>query len=198
MPFFRKPLYYGFNKLEPFIDTATMDEHYNAHYKKYQDNLNQALVENGIYGDDITDILKKYSSVLKIRNNGGGFYNHLLYFDNISPYHNSYERNASVELKTLINQTFGSYESFKSKFISAGADLFGSGWVWLLLKDGKLMIGTTKNQDNPIMQENYKILLGMDVWEHAYYLKHKSNRKAYMEDFFKVIDWDIVNQRLKN
>jgi Fe-Mn family superoxide dismutase len=194
--FYRKPLYYGFNKLEPFIDTATMDEHYNKHYKKYEENLNQALVENNIREDDIQVVLRNFHSIPKIRNNGGGFYNHLLYFDNISPYHNDYNQNASQELKMMINQTFGSYENFKSQFIKAGSDLFGSGWVWLLFKDGKLMIATTKNQDNPIMQEDYKILLGMDVWEHAYYLKHKSNRKAYIEDFFKTIDWSIVRNRL--
>lgn len=196
--FYRKPLYYGFNKLEPFIDTATMDEHYNKHYKKYEENLNQAIAENNIQEDDIEVVLRNYSNITKIRNNGGGFYNHLLYFDNISPYHNDYNQNASQELKMMINQTFGSYENFKKQFIKAGSDLFGSGWVWLLCKDDKLMIATTKNQDNPIMQEDYKILLGMDVWEHAYYLKHKSDRKAYMEDFFKTIDWDNVSERLKN
>lgn len=196
--FYRKPLYYGFNKLEPFIDTATMDEHYNKHYKKYEDNLNQAIAENNIREDDIEVVLRNYYHIPKIRNNGGGFYNHLLYFDNISPYHNDYNRNASQELKMMINQTFGSYDAFKNQFIKAGSDLFGSGWVWLLYKDGKLMIATTKNQDNPIMQDDYTILLGMDVWEHAYYLKHRSDRKGYMEDFFKTIDWDIISQRLKN
>ena len=195
--FYRKPLYYGFNKLEPFIDTATMDEHYNKHYKKYEENLNQALLENNIREDDIEVVLRNYSNITKIRNNGGGFYNHLLYFDNVSPYAREYDIYASPELKQLINQSFGSYENFKSQFIKAGSDLFGSGWVWLLFKDGKLIIGTTKNQDNPIMQDDYTILLGMDVWEHAYYLKHRSNRKAYMEDFFKTIDWNIVSQRLQ-
>jgi Fe-Mn family superoxide dismutase len=110
--FYRKPLYYGFNKLEPFIDTATMDEHYNKHYKKYEENLNQALVENNIREDDIQVVLRNFHSIPKIRNNGGGFYNHLLYFDNISPYHNDYNQNASQELKMMINQTFGSYENF--------------------------------------------------------------------------------------
>ena len=195
--FYRKPLYYGFNKLEPFIDTETMDEHYNAHYKKYEENLNKAITENGIREDDIRQVVKKYYNIKAIRNNGGGFYNHLLYFDNISPYAREYDLYASPQLKALISQTFGSYESFKTQFIKAGSDLFGSGWVWLLLKDGKLMIATTKNQDNPLMQDDYTILLGMDVWEHAYYLKHKSNRKAYMEDFFKTIDWNIVSGRLK-
>lgn len=194
--FYRKPLYYGFNKLEPFIDTATMDEHYNKHYKKYEENLNQALLENKIREDDIQVVLRNFYSIPKIRNNGGGFYNHLLYFDNISPYAREYDINASAELKQLINQSFGSYENFKSQFIKAGSDLFGSGWVWLLFKDGKLIIGTTKNQDNPIMQDDYTILLGMDVWEHAYYLKHRSDRKAYMKDFFETIDWNIVSQRL--
>lgn len=195
--FYRKPLYYGFNKLEPFIDTATMDEHYNAHYKKYEENFNKALAENDIRSNNIIEILRNYYTIKKIRDNGGGFYNHFLYFENISPYHRDYSQHASPELKRLINQTFGSYDSFKNQFIKAGSEVFGSGWVWLLMKDGKMMIVTTRNQDNPVMEDDYNILLGMDVWEHAYYLKHKSNRKAYMEDFFKTIDWTIVSNRLK-
>lgn len=195
--FYRKPLYYQLNELEPFIDMATMNEHYNKHYKKYEENLNQALLENNIRIDNIESVLKNYHSIPKIRNNGGGFYNHLLYFDNISPYAREYDIYASHKLKQLINQNFGSYQNFKTHFIKAGSDLFGSGWVWLVFKNGKLIIGTTKNQDNPIMRYDYTILLGMDVWEHAYYLKHRSNRKGYMEDFFKTIDWNIVSQRLK-
>jgi Fe-Mn family superoxide dismutase len=195
--FYRKPLYYGLDELEPFIDTATMNEHYNKHYKKYEENLNQALLENNIRIDNIEIVLRKFHSIPKIRNNGGGFYNHLLYFDNISPYAREYDVYASPKLKQLINKSFGSYQNFKNQFIKAGSDLFGSGWVWLVFKNGKLIIGTTKNQDNPIMQYDYTILLGMDVWEHAYYLKHRSNRKAYMEDFFKTIDWNIVSQRLQ-
>ena len=195
--FYRKPLYYGLDELEPFIDTATMNEHYNKHYKKYEENLNQALLENNIRIDNIEIVLRKFHSIPKIRNNGGGFYNHLLYFDNISPYAREYDVYASPKLKQLINKSFGSYQNFKNQFIKAGSDLFGSGWVWLVFKNGKLIIGTTKNQDNPIMKYDYTILLGMDVWEHAYYLKHRSNRKAYMEDFFKTIDWNIVSQRLQ-
>ena len=195
--FYRKPLYYGLDELEPFIDTATMNEHYNKHYKKYEENLNQALLENNIRIDNIEIVLRKFHSIPQIRNNGGGFYNHLLYFDNISPYAREYDIYASPKLKQLINKSFGSYQNFKNQFIKAGSDLFGSGWVWLVFKNGKLIIGTTKNQDNPIMQYDYTILLGMDVWEHAYYLKHRSNRKAYMEDFFKTIDWNIVSQRLQ-
>ncbi len=195
--FYRKPLYYELDELEPYIDTATMNEHYNKHYKKYEENLNQALLENNIQTNNIEIVLRKFHSIPKIRNNGGGFYNHLLYFDNISPYAREYDIYASPKLKQLINKSFGSYQNFKSHFIKAGSDLFGSGWVWLVLENGKLIIGTTKNQDNPIMQYNYTILLGMDVWEHSYYLKHKSNRKEYMEDFFKTIDWNIVSNRLE-
>ena len=195
--FYRKPLYYELDELEPYIDTVTMNEHYNKHYKKYEENLNQALLENNIQTNNIEIVLRKFHSIPKIRNNGGGFYNHLLYFDNISPYAREYDIYASPKLKQLINKSFGSYQNFKSHFIKAGSDLFGSGWVWLVLENGKLIIGTTKNQDNPIMQYNYTILLGMDVWEHSYYLKHKSNRKEYMEDFFKTIDWNIVSNRLE-
>jgi Fe-Mn family superoxide dismutase len=100
------------------------------------------------------------------------------------------------DFKNLINYRFGSYENFKNNFIKAGLDVFGSGWVWLIYQNGILNIATTKNQNNPIMNMDCEVLLGMDVWEHAYYLKHLADRKSYMEDFFRVIDWEVVSSRL--
>lgn len=199
--FERKELTYDFGALHPYIDKATMEEHYNAHYKKYTDNLNEAVAEEEIPEDvSIQDILRKVKLIdsKKIRNNAGGFYNHQLYFENISPNNNSYE-SADQELKRMIFENFGGYQQLKSNFRSAGMDIFGSGWVWLISPTGNfdtLKIVKTKNQDNPLMSCDCKILLGMDVWEHAYYLKHKADRRSYIDDFFKVIDWKIVSERV--
>lgn len=197
MAFVRKPVLYSLDSLEPFIDTKTMNEHFNVHYKKYTDVLNEQLFEYGIANDGSIESIKyilKYTNISKIINNGGGYYNHLLYFENISPFENTYET-CSLDLKKLINYRFGSYENFKNNFIKAGLDVFGSGWVWLICQNGILNIVTTVNQNNPIMNMDCQILLGMDVWEHAYYLKHLADRKSYMEDFFSVIDWEVVSAR---
>jgi Fe-Mn family superoxide dismutase len=193
--FIRKPLGYDFNSLEPFIDEETMYEHYDKHYLKYTENLNKALEKQNIVSNNIVQVIKEYSNITEIRNNGGGFYNHLLYFENLSPFPNTY--NAAIEdLKNMINRDFGSYENFLKIFKEAGLSVFGSGWVWLVNHNGKLQIAITKNQDNPIMSLNCDVLLGMDVWEHAYYLKHKSNRASYIDDFLEIIDWKVVSRRL--
>ena len=198
--FERKKILYPLNSLEPFIDTKTMNEHFNVHYKKYTDVFNQQLLEYGITSDGSIESAKqilKYTDIQKIIDNGGGYYNHFLYFENISPFGNTYET-SSLDLKNLINYRFGSYENFKNNFIKAGLDVFGSGWVWLIYQNDILNIATTKNQNNPIMNMDCEVLLGMDVWEHAYYLKHLADRKSYMEDFFSVIDWEVVSARLFN
>jgi Fe-Mn family superoxide dismutase len=214
--FKRKPLGYNFSDLNPFIDTDTMEEHYNVLYKKYEDNFNTALFENGIDTngsyEDLLSILKAsnlYNDAIstQLRNSGGGFLNHMLYFENISPFNRDYEMYASDELKYIINTvsyTMGSYsalshtslDEFIKVFSEVGMKVFGSGWVWLIKKDNKVMIVTTKNQDNPIMTSDCKILLGMDVWEHAYYLKHKADRASYIRDFLRTIDWSVVSNRL--
>ena len=200
MIFERKPLSYFLCELEPFIDCETMQEHFDVHYKKYTDKLNEALSEDGMLHDgkesDIIDILKNYQNLpVAIRNNGGGYYNHLLYFDNISPRNNSYHHYASDELKEKM-QIFGTYENFYEHFVKAGTNLFGSGWVWLIEHNDRLKLVTTANQDNPVMSLDCKVLLGMDVWEHAYYLKHKADRKSYIESFFQTIDWQVVSSRI--
>ena len=199
MAFERKPISYSLDSLEPFIDSKTMNEHFNVHYQKYTDIFNQQLLEYGIINDgsieDAKAIIRDYKDITKIRNNGGGYYNHFLYFENISPFGNTYEA-SSFELKSLMRNRFGFYENFKNQFTKIGLDVFGSGWVWLISQNGVLNIATTKNQDNPIMEIDCNVLLGMDVWEHAYYLKHMADRKSYIEDFFNVIDWKVVSDRV--
>lgn len=198
---FRRPsLKYELGSLAPHIDKETMNEHYNVHYKGYADKLNQAIVEDKIKINDSTVpslILalrqaNQYSD--KFRNNGGGFLNHLLYFEQLSPT----PSNVSGDISKMINSTFESFSQFKEQFTQAGLDLFGSGWVWLVINSSnELQIVTTPNQDNPYMKSSsVKVLLAMDVWEHAYYLKHQANRKQYISDFFKVVDWQVVNSRL--
>lgn len=199
MSFERKPISYYLDSLEPFIDSKTMNEHFNVHYQKYTDVFNQQLLEYGIINDgsieDAKAIIREYNGITKIRNNGGGYYNHFLYFENISPFGNTYQT-SSFELKNLMRNRFGLFENFKNQFTKIGLEVFGSGWVWLISQNGVLNIATTKNQDNPIMEIDCDVLLGMDVWEHAYYLKHMADRKSYIEDFFNVIDWKVVSDRL--
>jgi Fe-Mn family superoxide dismutase len=191
--FNRPALKYSMNALNKYIDTKTMEEHYGVHFKKYTDSLNEALKDEKIRVGSIHELLRlsaNYSK--KLSNNVGGYFNHVLYFDQFTPEKKSPEG----KLKYLLEREFG---DFTSEFTQAGLDLFGSGWVWLV-SDGtdNLSIMTTPNQDNPYMASNFggQILLGMDVWEHAYYLKHQANRKAHIKDFFSVIDWDVVSDRL--
>jgi len=201
--FVRKPLSYELFDLRPFIDSETMDEHYNVHYKKYTENMNKAILDDNIQIDAANPMGSLISQLKNIdeystefRNNAGGYVNHMIYFENISPNNNDYETYASEDLKNLIDMNFGSYEKFVELFKKAGKGVFGSGWVWLLSNGSRLSIVTTANQDNPLMSINTNILLGMDVWEHAYYLKHKADRAAYLDDFFRVIDWSVVSSRL--
>ena len=200
--FRRKPLEYSFSDLEPIIDKETMMEHYNVHYKKYTDLLNECVSEESIpvqmgpNMEGIKNILKNVGRYTdKLRNNAGGFYNHFLYFDQFSPSPNS----PSGPIKESILYSFVSLSNLKKEMIEAGLSQFGSGWVWLLSDySGNLYIKTTSNQDNPLMEDSFngKILLGIDVWEHSYYLKHKADRKSYLRDIFKAIDWNKVNERI--
>jgi Fe-Mn family superoxide dismutase len=192
---FKRPtLKYKLNSLNKYIDTKTMEEHYKVHFKKYTDNMNDAIKEEGINITGIQELLRlavNYSP--KLRNNAGGYYNHVIYFEQFTPENKS----PKGEVKIALERDF---EDFKESFTQAGLDLFGSGWVWLISDGvGKLSIMTTPNQDNPFMMSNFggKILIGMDVWEHAYYLKHQADRKSYIKDFFNVIDWDVVEERYK-
>ena len=191
-------LAYGFDALEPHIDALTMETHYGKHHAAYTKNLNDAAQKAGGEGKEITELLASLDSVSDealrkaIRNNGGGFYNHNLYFDIISP---DGEREPKGTLVEAINKEFGSFEAFKEKVSAAGAGQFGSGWAWLSSdKSGKLYVSATPNQDNPIMEGKGLVpIFGIDVWEHAYYLKYKNLRADYIKAFFNVVDWKKVS-----
>lgn len=174
-----------------------MEEHFKVHFKKYTDNMNETIKEEGINITGIQELLRlsaNYSP--KLRNNAGGYYNHVIYFEQFT----SEDTSPKELVKESIERDFGTIQNFKEVFTQAGLDVFGSGWVWLVSDGvGKLSIMTTQNQDNPFMWNDFggKILIGMDVWEHAYYLKHQADRKAHIKDFFGVIDWGVVEERYK-
>jgi Fe-Mn family superoxide dismutase len=195
------PLGYGFDALEPHIDQMTMEIHHGRHHQAYINNLNKALAENESFnGLDLSGICAKVSAnETAIRNNGGGHYNHDLFWSVIGP-------NAGGEptgaVGDAINGQFGSYEQFREAFSNAAKSVFGSGWAWLIEQDGgKLAITTTPNQDNPLMvnlvKEVGNPLLGIDVWEHAYYLKYQNKRPDYIDAFYNLINWEAVAARMK-
>jgi superoxide dismutase, Fe-Mn family len=187
-------LSYAYKALEPHIDAKTMEIHHTKHHQGYVDKLNKALEDHPDYQNlELHDLLKKHDSLpneLKapVRKHGGGHANHTLFWRTMSPDGGG---EPSGDLATDIAGKFGSFESFKDKFKEAATSQFGSGWAWLLIKDGTLSIESTANQDSPWM-ENKVPILGVDVWEHAYYLKHQNKRADWIDDFFKVIDWDAV------
>ncbi len=197
MAFELPKLPYDFNALEPNIDAETMEVHYSKHHKGYTDKLNDAIAGTELEGLTIENILinldKKNSAV---RNNGGGYYNHNLYWTIMAPNGGG---QPSGDLMAAIERDFGTFDEFKAKFSKAGATQFGSGWAWLCVKSGgKLEICSTPNQDNPLMPQcgcDGTPILGMDVWEHAYYLKHQNKRPDYIESFFNVINWTEVSRR---
>lgn len=194
-------LAYGYADLEPYIDSTTMYIHYNNHHAAYTNNLNAAL---GKYPEllkkDIVEILKNLDELpadiqTAVRNNGGGYFNHALFWAWMTPPANS-KMTAKVE-QALI-QNFGSVENFKKLFEQAAATRFGSGWTWLVQdKNGKLHVTSTANQDNPLMPDatvKGKPILGLDVWEHAYYLKYQSKRPSYIQSFWNVVNWAKVEE----
>ena len=191
-------LKYNFKDLEPNIDEETMYTHYNKHYNTYTENLNNALEHLPEFKDmDIISILKNIKEdnnyYMDIRNNGGGYLNHSMYFDMLSPKSTPLPN----KLEEKINEDFTNFDNFKSEIISKGLSHFGSGWVWVILENDKLKIITTNNQDNPYMFGQTPIM-GIDLWEHAYYLKYKNLRKDYLENIFNVIDWNIVENYYNN
>ena len=177
---------YSFDALEPFIDKETMELHYSKHYKGYIKKLNEEIKATVPIVEIIKNI-KKYSD--KVRNNGGGYYNHTLFWSYITPDNTS----PSDELITALTKKYGSLKEFEQKFIEKALTQFGSGWCWLVIKSGKLDIITTPNQDNPLMSNLGKPLLGVDVWEHAYYKKYSNDREKYLKNFIKVINWKTVS-----
>lgn len=191
-------LKYAFNALEPYIDAQTMEIHYTRHHKGYYTNF-MAAAEG-------TDLLKTpleqiFASVSKqsaaVRNNGGGLYNHSLFWENLSPV----KQEVPALLKTAIEKDLGSFEAFKESFTKAAMTRFGSGWAWLSVDSkGKLFVSSTPNQDNPLMdvvEEKGTPILGLDVWEHAYYLKYQNKRADYVTGFWNIIDWSVVEARYK-
>ncbi len=197
MAFQLPDLPYAFDALEPHIDARTMEIHHGKHHAAYTTNLNNAIAGTEYEGQSIEDILATISNhSMAVRNNGGGYYNHNLFWTVMSPNGGGAPTGAIAE---AINRDFGSYDEFKSQFSAAAATRFGSGWAWLI-KDGsgKLHVTSTPNQDNPLMDiadTKGTPVLGLDVWEHAYYLNYQNRRPDYISAFFNVINWDEVNRR---
>jgi Fe-Mn family superoxide dismutase len=198
VPFQLPKLPYKYNALEPFIDTQTMKIHHQKHHKAYVDNLNAAVLKYPELKDkSIEYLLMNLDSLPEdvreaIRNNGGGHYNHSLFWTIMGD--QSIDK-PSGELMDAIKKSFGTFENFKKEFKTAATKKFGSGWVWLIKdENGKLKITTTPNQDSPIM-DGISPILGLDVWEHAYYLKYKNNRGDYVDYWWNVVNWDKVESR---
>lgn len=197
--FKQSPLPYAKNALEPAIDSTTMEIHYSKHHKAYVDNLNAQIKTfpelDKLKIEDVQAQISKYNPA--VRNNGGGHFNHTFFWESLAPVKKSGK--PSAELLAKINQDFGSLDAFKTKFNEAATSRFGSGWAWLILTpEGKLAVSSTPNQDNPLMdvaEVKGKPLLGLDVWEHAYYLKYQNRRADYTTAFWSVVNWNKVNDR---
>ena len=195
MSFELPKLPYAYDALEPHIDARTMEIHHGKHHAGYTAKLNAAVDFSEFENKSIEEILAG-DLTPAIRNNGGGFYNHCLFWTVMSPNGGG---QPSGELDDAINEAFGSFETFKDKFSKAAATQFGSGWAWLCVKDGKLSVCSTPNQDNPLMKDGCggTPILGIDVWEHAYYLNYQNRRPDYIEAFFNVVNWEEVDRRFK-
>ncbi len=196
-------LRYPYDALEPHIDKQTMEIHHTRHHQTYVNNLNNAISSLNL-PDNITieQILKEVSRYDKaIRNNGGGHYNHTLFWEIMGPApQGPMGGEPTGELARVITSTFGSFQQFKELFTKEALGIFGSGWAWLILQNGKLKITSTPNQDNPIMDlapERGIPILGIDVWEHAYYLKYQNRRADYVNAWWNVVNWHIVNEKYK-
>ncbi|WP_424492689.1 superoxide dismutase [Salinimicrobium sp. GXAS 041] len=197
MAFELPKLKYAFDALEPHIDAKTMEIHHDKHHAGYTSKLNDAIQGTDQEGKTIENILTNLDMNDKaVRNNGGGYYNHNLFWEVMSP---NGGRKPSGDLAEAIDKKFGSFDSFKEEFSKAGATQFGSGWAWLCVKEGgELDVCSSANQDNPLMPGvgcGGTPILGMDVWEHAYYLKYQNQRPAYIDAFFNVINWEEVSRR---
>nr|WP_299487238.1 superoxide dismutase [uncultured Allomuricauda sp.] len=200
MAFELPKLPYAYDALEPHIDARTMEIHHTKHHNGYTTKLNGAIAGTELEGKGIMDILSGLDmSNGAVRNNGGGFYNHCLFWEVMSPNGGGAP---SGDLAAAIDDAFGSFDAFKEQFSAAAGTRFGSGWAWLCVhKGGKLEICSTPNQDNPIMPGigcNGHPILGLDVWEHAYYLNYQNRRPDYVSAFFNVINWDKVSQNYES
>jgi Fe-Mn family superoxide dismutase len=188
-------LSYDFSALEPHIDAKTMEIHHGKHHQAYVGKLNDAVAGTELEGQSIEELMSNVSKhSAAVRNNGGGHFNHSLFWSVMSPNGGG---EPTGKLAEAINKTFGSFEEFKTQFASAAATRFGSGWAWLVVHDNNLVVTSTPNQDNPTMdiaEVKGTPILGLDVWEHAYYLNYQNRRPDYIGAFWNVVDWNVVGQ----
>ena len=194
MSFELPKLPYAYDGLEPHIDNRTMEIHHSKHHQGYTNNLNNAIAGTDMEGKSIEEICATPGLSGAVRNNGGGYYNHCLFWNIMSPNGGG---NPSGDLASAIDSTFGSFDNFKAEFSTAAGTRFGSGWAWLGVNSGELKISSSANQDNPLMDDQCGCtpILCLDVWEHAYYLNYQNRRPDYIAAFFNVINWEEVNRR---
>jgi len=196
MPFELPPLPYAFNALEPHIDATTMEIHHDRHHKAYVDNANAALAGTAWENSSVEDVLTSLDQIpedirMAVRNNAGGHYNHSLFWEIMGPNGGGAPGGT---LGAAIDSTFGSLDELKGKVNDAGVKRFGSGWTWLVVSGGNLEVMSTPNQDTPL-SEGKAPILGIDVWEHAYYLEYQNKRPVYLEAWWNVVNWDAVSAR---
>jgi superoxide dismutase, Fe-Mn family len=196
MAFTLPALPYAHDALEPHIDAQTMQIHHGKHHQAYVDNLNKAVAGSPNENKSLEELVKVAGTISPaVRNNGGGHWNHSFFWEILGP---NAGGQPSGKLADAINSAFGSFDAFKEKFNNAGMTRFGSGWAWLIVKDGKLEVSSTPNQDNPLMdvaEVKGTPILGADVWEHAYYLKYQNKRADYLNAFWNVVNWSKVQER---
>lgn len=194
MSFQLPELNYSYESLEPYIDSLTMRIHHTKHHAIYTDNFNKAIIHYNLEHKIIENILKEDIDKISIRNNGGGFYNHNFFWNILDPKN---RQSPSIRLQNAIELYFNSFQNFKDEFTKIALNRFGSGWAWLCVQNGKLILGSTANQDNPIMPnieiQGYPILC-LDIWEHAYYLKYQNRRLEYINAFWQIINWRKVSE----
>ena len=197
MSFSLPQLEYSYDALEPHIDARTMEIHHSKHHQGYTNKLNAAIEGSENESKDIHDILSGLDMTnMALRNNAGGYYNHKIFWEVMNP---NKENIMSEDLKTAIDEAFGSFEAFKEAFSKAAATRFGSGWAWLCVKNGQLEVCSTPNQDNPLMPNGCggTPILGIDVCEHAYYLNYQNRRPDYINAFFNVVNWGVVSEKFE-
>ena len=194
MSFELPKLPYEYDALDPHIDARTMEIHHSKHHQGYTNNLNNAIAGTDMEGKSIEEICATPGLSGAVRNNGGGYYNHCLFWNIMSPNGGG---NPTGELANAINSKFGSFDNFKTEFSKAAGTRFGSAWAWLGVNSGELKISSSANQDNPLMDDQCGCtpILCLDVWEHAYYLNYQNRRPDYITAFFNVINWEEVNRR---
>ena len=197
MSFTLPQLEYSYDALEPHIDARTMEIHHSKHHQGYTNKLNAAIEGSEDESKEIQDILSSLDMTnMPLRNNAGGYYNHKLFWEVMNP---NKENIMSDRLKSAIDEAFGSFEAFKDIFAKSAATRFGSGWAWLCVKNGQLEVCSTPNQDNPLMPNECggTPILGLDVWEHAYYLNYQNRRPDYINAFFNVINWGVISEKFE-